>query len=321
MTSDEIIQELERYRSELTEIMERWDHSSRHFGIKNEDDPRYRTFIIEIIDLLNDTIGKNQYSPIINQIFSDGIDGYYNTPSYKSIEDIASVIDSVVTRLNRNPNFYIKKEEPIEATETAKTELKPPEGNNRFGRTYSDALVELLSTWKLAVGLIIIVIAGLIVVHIVAEPGTEVSYLWGLFNYHKAKPLPTIERKENIPLKVEITGYQMPEKQELAGAEKYPILDGTLAIQYVYPDIILSGVNLTKLKIAARTSSGDKQRITRVGISELHTQPNSRIELEYKGNYFGIDTKSVTGDEGSYTSFSLLRLVTPTMDLKEISAY
>lgn len=111
MTPEQIIQELERYRAELTGIMDRYDFSQPHFCIKNEDDPRYRTFVIEIIDLLNDTIGKNQYSPRINQLFSDGIAGYYNTPSHKSIEDIVSVIDSVITRLKRNPDFYIKKEE------------------------------------------------------------------------------------------------------------------------------------------------------------------------------------------------------------------
>lgn len=127
MTSEQIIQELERYRAELTGIMERFDFSQPHFCIKNEDDPRYRTFVIEIIDLLNDTIGKNQYSPIINQLFNDGIAGYYNTPSHKSIEDIVSVIDSVITRLKRNPDFYIKKEEPKKLEEPIKTELKPPD--------------------------------------------------------------------------------------------------------------------------------------------------------------------------------------------------
>jgi hypothetical protein len=127
MTPDEIIQELERYSAELTGIMGRFVHSSGSYDIRDEDDPRYRTFIIEIIDLLNDTIGRNQYSPLINQMFNEGISGYFHRPSYKSIEDIVSVINSVITRLKRNPDFYIKKEEPIKPSEPEKTELQPPE--------------------------------------------------------------------------------------------------------------------------------------------------------------------------------------------------
>jgi hypothetical protein len=121
MTSEQLIQELERYRSELTGIMGRFVSRRNSYDIQREDDPRYRTFVIEIIDLLNDSIGKNQYSPIINQIFNEGITNYLQTPSYKSIEDIVSVINSVITRLKRNPDFYIKKEEPEKSNPTEKT--------------------------------------------------------------------------------------------------------------------------------------------------------------------------------------------------------
>ena len=127
MTTEQIIQELERYRSEFTGIMGRFVHRRNSLDIKTEDDPRYRTFVIEIIDLLNDSIGKNQYSPLINQIFNEGISGYLQSPSYKSIEDIVSVIDSVITRLKRNPDFYIKKEKTENTKESAKPELKPPD--------------------------------------------------------------------------------------------------------------------------------------------------------------------------------------------------
>jgi hypothetical protein len=127
MTSEQIIQELERYRSELTGIMMRFVDGHNSYDILREDDPRYRTFIIEIIDLLNDSIGKNQYSPLINQLFNEGISGYLQSPSYKSIEDIVSVIDSVITRLKRNPDFYVKKEEPKKQEEPIKTGLKPPD--------------------------------------------------------------------------------------------------------------------------------------------------------------------------------------------------
>lgn len=125
MTSEQIIQELERYRAELTQIMGRFTRTYNSMDIKYEDEPRYQTIVLEIIDFLNDSIGKNQYSPAINMKFNQGIFNGMQTPSYKSIEDIVVIIDSVVTRLKRNPDFYIKKEEPVKQEEPIKAELKP----------------------------------------------------------------------------------------------------------------------------------------------------------------------------------------------------
>lgn len=111
MTSENLIKELGRYRIELVAIMGRFIRSSNSCSIHREDDPRFRTFVIEIIDLLNDSIGKNQYSPLINQTFNEGISNFFHSPSYKSVEDIVSVLDSVVTRLKRNPELCNPKKE------------------------------------------------------------------------------------------------------------------------------------------------------------------------------------------------------------------
>ena len=105
MISENLIKELERYRNELTKIMDRFTRSSNAYHIHREDEPRFRTFVIEIIDLLNDSIGKNQYSPLINQIFNEGVSNFYQSPSHKSVQDIVSVLDSVITRLKRNPEL------------------------------------------------------------------------------------------------------------------------------------------------------------------------------------------------------------------------
>jgi hypothetical protein len=116
MTSENLIEELERYRFNLTEIMGRYVHGHNSYRIRKEDDPKYRTFVIEITDLLNDSLGKNQYSPIINKIFNEGISDYFQSPSYKSVEDIRSILDSVITRLKRNPELCNPRHEdtPIE---------------------------------------------------------------------------------------------------------------------------------------------------------------------------------------------------------------
>lgn len=113
MTANNLIAELERYRDDLSAIMGRFSRSSDGYHIHEEDDPRFRTFVIELIDLLNDSIGKNQYSPLINQIFNEGISNFFHSPSYKSVEDIVSVLDSVVTRLKRNPELCNPKKEII----------------------------------------------------------------------------------------------------------------------------------------------------------------------------------------------------------------
>jgi len=125
MTPDEIIQSLERYRFNLVEIMGRFVKGHNSYRIRREDDPSYRTFIIEIIDLLTDAMGDNKYSKMIAAKFQEGTYNQLQTPSYKSIEDIVSIIDSVITRLKRTPDFYTKKEEPTKHEEPIKTELKP----------------------------------------------------------------------------------------------------------------------------------------------------------------------------------------------------
>ena len=151
MTSDNLIKELERYRNELTQIMENFNRTSGGYYIRREDDPRFRSFVIEIIDLLNDSIGKNQYSPLINQIFNEGISNFYHSPSYKSVENIVSVLDSVNTRLKRNPelcnpkkeNKEIKKEPiryPDKITLGKLEELKTLIDNNKGFRSKTEFL-------------------------------------------------------------------------------------------------------------------------------------------------------------------------------------
>ena len=62
MTPEQIIQELERYRYELSEIMGRFIRFTKSYDIMPEDDPRLRTYVTEIIDFLNDSLGDNKYS-------------------------------------------------------------------------------------------------------------------------------------------------------------------------------------------------------------------------------------------------------------------
>jgi len=105
MNSENLIKELERYHLELNQIMGRFNKSSSGLHIRREDYQQYCSFVIEIVDLLNDSLGENHYSKLINQKFNEGISNYLQSPSYKSIEEIISIIISVETRLKRNSSI------------------------------------------------------------------------------------------------------------------------------------------------------------------------------------------------------------------------
>jgi hypothetical protein len=180
MTSEQIIQELERYRSELARIMDRFDSE---YHICRDDDPKFRTFVLEIHDLFNDCFGKNQYSPLIIQRFNEGITNYTQSPSFKSIEDIVSIIDSVITRLNRTPDFYIKIEESIKPKTTHDT----GNGNNKVERvidrtdlTLSDIMFS--SNYKVKLLVCAVFMAGL---------GIGISF--GASKLYKEKIIPLID--------------------------------------------------------------------------------------------------------------------------------
>lgn len=126
MTPEKTIDQLMEYRSELSGIMKRFAQSPGDYSIRSEDDPRYRTIVIEVVDLINDSLGDNKYSQLIYQMFNVGIQNYLQSPSYKSIEDIVSVIDPAITWIKRNADKLTAKVEQ-KTTEPIKSELNPPD--------------------------------------------------------------------------------------------------------------------------------------------------------------------------------------------------
>ncbi len=128
MTPEDLIKEIERYRDELTQIMKRFTHSGSGmfagFHMNREDDPRLRTIVIELIDLLNDSIPDNQYSTVIQNTYNGGYSQFFLSYSYKCVEDIVSTLDSIITRLKRNPDICNPKQDNSSSSE------KPPERQN-----------------------------------------------------------------------------------------------------------------------------------------------------------------------------------------------
>lgn len=63
----------------------------------------------ELLDLLNDSLGSNSYSYEIANEFNEGISNYFRTPSYKSVENMLSIVRATLTRLKRNPDLLNRK--------------------------------------------------------------------------------------------------------------------------------------------------------------------------------------------------------------------
>ena len=114
MTSDQIIAEFERYGSELTRIYSNFKHTREGIYIGEGDDPLYRQYVRELMDLYNDTLGSNAYSAQIAHEYNQGF-GYLGQLSLKGVENVLGVVRASLTRLRRNPDLLVlrKSEESL----------------------------------------------------------------------------------------------------------------------------------------------------------------------------------------------------------------
>ncbi len=111
MTSDKLIEHLGQYEADLSGILSRFTRTRNSINIDRNDDSKYRQNIQELADLFNDTLGKNQYSTSITNIANEGVSNFTASPSFKSVEDIISVLRSAITRIKRNPELISEKAE------------------------------------------------------------------------------------------------------------------------------------------------------------------------------------------------------------------
>lgn len=105
MTPEDVIAHLDRYESDLSGILTRFTRTRDGIRINRNDDPICRQIVQELVDLFNDALGRNQYSHSIANIANEGVSNFTNSPSFKSVEDIISVLCSAKTRIKRNPNL------------------------------------------------------------------------------------------------------------------------------------------------------------------------------------------------------------------------
>ena len=109
MDTDQVIDEIKRYKSELEGILSRFRRSRDGIHIGQGDDPLFRQYVRELVDLFNDVLGQNSYSHQIVGEFNEGISNFVGSPSYKSVENILSVVQAALTRFNRSPELLVRK--------------------------------------------------------------------------------------------------------------------------------------------------------------------------------------------------------------------
>lgn len=108
MTPDHIIAEFERYESELSRIYASFKRTRDGIHIGEGDDPLYRQYVRELLDLYNDTLGSNTYSSQLKFEFSSGF-GTLGTPSLKGVENVLGIVRASLTRFTRNPDLIIRR--------------------------------------------------------------------------------------------------------------------------------------------------------------------------------------------------------------------
>jgi predicted nucleotide-binding protein len=109
LDGETIIAELKRYEGELAGILSRFARSRDGIHIGRGDDPLFRQYVRELVDLFNDVLGSNAYSAQIVGEFNEGVSNFIGSPSYKSVENILSVVRASLTRLTRNPDLMARK--------------------------------------------------------------------------------------------------------------------------------------------------------------------------------------------------------------------
>ena len=109
MNAEQIIAEIKRYETELMGILSHFILTRNGKYIRHTDDPVFRQYIRELIDLYNDVLGPNNYSVQINNEFNNGILNLTGSPCYKSVENILGIIRASLTRFTRNPDLIVRK--------------------------------------------------------------------------------------------------------------------------------------------------------------------------------------------------------------------
>lgn len=124
MEKDNFLEIIKSYKDQFEGILSRFSKDSAGLWINRDDDPIYRQKVQEVTDFLKDNFSNNPYSKQIQINFVEGISNFYRTPSYKSIENIISILGAIITRVSRNPEILNSSSRPKEMEEMDKETTK-----------------------------------------------------------------------------------------------------------------------------------------------------------------------------------------------------
>lgn len=99
---------LVNYCDMLAGIDNRFSKSRDGYDIDPSDDPVFKKLVLEVIDLLNDTLAENSYSVMIANHFNEGVSNFTGSPSLSSVRDVKTVIESLITRVEREGDSILK---------------------------------------------------------------------------------------------------------------------------------------------------------------------------------------------------------------------
>lgn len=190
------------------------------------------------------------------------------------------------------------------------------------GRTWWDVVaiaVNRIPSLAIALMVLVAVIAAVSIqafVHLNADPGSKVTFL-GLFEYQKGR-----EPIDQLP-----SSYVVPEQTELPLSKGIAVLDQTVLVR-VWPVgvsrrvVRLGGVNVAKLRVAARTHSAQPLAIKRVeetGELEISGPAECYLELRYDNRFFGISITRAQADH-EY-DLSMKQITKPSMELRAYQSH
>lgn len=93
---------------ELARIVAGFRYNDGGIWINRNDDPLYRQYVRELVDLYSDALGANAYSSQIALEYRNGF-GYLGSPSLKGVENVLGVVRASLTRLRRNPELLVRR--------------------------------------------------------------------------------------------------------------------------------------------------------------------------------------------------------------------
>ncbi|WP_241117094.1 hypothetical protein [Achromobacter xylosoxidans] len=114
MSPDAILEALEAYNTELSDVLGRFSRTRNGWHIDAQDNYRLRTIVTELLDLLRDHIpGSVQHMDLIASSYNEGVSNMFGSASYACVEEIRAVVQAVITRILRNKGLFDNAAGPV----------------------------------------------------------------------------------------------------------------------------------------------------------------------------------------------------------------